>query len=380
MPRNSRGTLDSPIDRRTVLKSSAIAGTALTTGLAGCSSVIGGGSNTPTENNPLKIGVYGGVFKDVLDNALVQPFQEDEGVPTTSQPQSVGDAMIKLKQSVDAGEAPVDVLVVAPDARIRGQDLGTWLNYSPDALSNIDSALDRLVSKSDDGQVIGPGAFGWFLNLTSNINVVDEPLTAWRDLWNDKYQNQIAANQLPGDGFLLNIAAHTFDQFNGKQSLQTEAEIKDVMQKVREIKPQIDLWWSQEAQAQQPLKEGNIAATQMYNDVSLVMKENGAPVRTRFPEEGGVLNFGTWTIVKSTSYPDAAKKFVDYSLRPGVQRQITKNLYTAPTIEQSALDVSDQLYRKVYGPGPEEAIQPYITPYLEKEKWLSEQWKQMILN
>lgn len=360
-------------DRRTFLKGGAA------TAFAGHSSFVNW-QQQPSQGDPLKVGVYGGVFKDVLDNALINPFQEATDIPTTSQPQSVGDAMIKLKRSVDAGKAPIDVLVVAPDARIRGQRLGTWLNYAPDSLSNLDNALDRLVSRTEDGQLIGVGAFGWFLNLTTNINVLDEPLDDWRVFWDETYEGQLSANRLPGDGFLLNIAAQTFDQFDGQETLKTKDGIKRVMQKVAEIKPQIQLWWTQEAQAQQPLKEGSIGATQMYNDVSLVMKENGAPVRTRFPKQGGILNFGSWTIVKTTKYPDAAKQFIDYALRPDVQGQITRNLYTAPTIQQSALDITEDLYEKVYGPGPEAAIQPYIEPYLEREKWISQQWKQMILS
>ncbi|WP_435176351.1 ABC transporter substrate-binding protein [Halorussus sp. AFM4] len=373
---------ESTTNRRRFLRATGATGALATTALAGCTSrfVGGGGSSSPTEDKPLKIGVYGGVFKEVLDEALVKPFTENTDVPATSKPQSVGDAMVKLKQSVDADKAPVDVLVVAPDARIHGQRMGTWLNYSPDEISRLDGVIDDQVTRNDDGDIVGVGAFGWFLNLTSNTNVLDSPLTSWRDLWNSKYKDQLAANRLVGDGFLLDIAAHTFDEFDGRKSLQTKADIKKVMQKVAEINPQISLWWAQEAEAQQPLKEGNIGATQMYNDVSLVMKDKGAPVETRFPKEGGLLNFGSWCIVKSTDYPDAAKQFVDYAVRPDVQTKITKKLYSAPTIEQSKLDISDELYEKVYGPGPDAAIRPYNELYVEREKWITEQWKQTVLS
>lgn len=366
--------------RRRFLRATAATGAFATSSLAGCTSQFVGGGNSPSEDDPLKIGVYGGVFKEILDDALVKPFTENTGVPATSKPQSVGDAMVKLKKSVEAGKAPVDVLVIAPDGRIRGQDMGTWLNYSPGDISRLDSVVDDLVSKTDGGDLVGVGAFGWFLNLTTNTDVIDDPLTSWKALWDDQYKDQLSANRLPGDGFLLDIAVHTFDEFDGRDSLQTKDDIKAVMEKVAEVNPQIALWWAQEAEAQQPLKEGNIGATQMYNDVSLVMKNKGAPVKTRFPEEGGVMNFGSWTIVKSTDYPDAAKQFVDYAVRPDVQTEITKKLFTAPTIEESELDLSDELYEKVYGPGPDAAIHPYTRLYIEREQWISEQWKQTVLS
>jgi putative spermidine/putrescine transport system substrate-binding protein len=368
-------------NRRRFLQATAATGALATTTLAGCTSqLVSGGGSSPSENDPLKVGVYGGVFKDVLDDALIKPFRNDTDTPVKSQPQSVGDAMVKLKQSVESDKAPVDVVVVAPDARLRGDKMGTWLNYSPDEISRLDGVVDDLVSKNDDGDIVGVGAFGWFLNLTSNTNVLDEPLTSWKDLWDPKYKDKLAANRLPGDGFLMDIAAHVFDEFDGRKSLENKDDIKKVMQKVKEINPQISLWWAQEAEAQQPLKEGNIGATQMYNDVSLVMKEKGAPVETRFPKEGGVMNFGSWTIIKTTDYPDAAKKFVDYAVRPDVQEKIAKQLYAAPTIKQSELDISNQLYEKVYGPGPDAAIRPYNSLYLEREAWITEQWKQTVLS
>lgn len=364
-------------NRRRFLAGAAAAGA---TGLAGCSSFVGGGKKTPSKDSPLKVGVYGGVFKDVLDEALVKPFEKETGIATESKAQSVGDAMVKLKQAVDAGKAPVDVVVVAPDARIRGQKMGTWLNYDPSALTRLDAVVDDLVTKTDDGKITGVGGFGWFLNLLTNTNQLDSPLTSWKALWDSQYKNQLAVNRLPGDGFLLDIAAHTLDEFDGRESLQTKKDIKKVMNRVADIKPQVALWWAQEAEAQQPLKEGDVAATQMYNDVSLVMKEKGAPVEVKFPKEGGVMNYGAWTIVKTTDYPDAAKQFVDYAVKPKVQEQITKNLYTAPTIEQDKLDISDKLYEKVYGPGPDAAIRPYNEMYLEREEWINEQWKQTVLS
>lgn len=92
------------------------------------------------------------------------------------------------------------------------------------------------------------------------------------------------------------------------------------------------------------------------------------------------MEYGSWNVVKTTNYADAAQKFIDYSLQPAVQEQITKNLYSAPTIKKSILDISNKLYHKVYGPGPDAAIRVYVKPYIEMEQWLNQQWKQMILN
>jgi putative spermidine/putrescine transport system substrate-binding protein len=381
MPRSSDENGARGRNRRAFLKTAGAAGVL---GLAGCTGAGPGGSTggneaTPTNNDPLKVGVYGGVFKETLDSSLVNPFQEETGIPTTSTPQSVGDAMNKLKQSVDAGEAPVDVVVVAPDARIRGQNLGTWLNYSPDAISRADAVVDDLLDTTEDGEVVGVGGFGWFLNILSNTEVLDEPLNSWEAFWDPQYEGLLSANRLPGDGFLMDIVVNTFDEFD-ESYFESEDGLTQLMEKVAEINPQISNWWTQEAEAQQPLREGNIGATQMYNDVSLVMKNKGAPVEVLFPEEGGVMNFGSWTIVQTTEYPEAAKQFVDYAVRPEVQKGITESLFTAPTIKEGELDLSGDMYETVYGPGPDAAIRPNNRLYIEKEQFINEQWQQTVLN
>jgi len=365
--------------RRRFLKRAGAVGALGLTGTAGC---LGGdsGQQTPTTDDPLKIGVYGGVFKEVLDAALVNPFSEETGIPVESSPQSVGDSMNKLKQAVDAGEAPADVLVVAPDARIRGRNLDTWHSYDPEAISRLDSVVDDLVSTTEDGQVVGVGGFGWFLNITTNTEVIDEPIDSWEAFWNPEYEGQLGANKLPGDGFLLDIAAQIFDEFDGRETLETEDGIEAVMEKVDEVNGQVGNWWSQEAEVQQPLKEGNLGATQLYNDISLVMQGKDAPVATRFPEEGGMMNFGSWSIVKSSKFTAEAEQFVDYAVRPDVQKQITESLFTAPTVKESELELSDEMYETVYGPGPDAAMRPYNELYIEKEEFISKKWKQVVMN
>lgn len=365
--------------RRRFVRNAGALGALGLTGTAGCLG-SGGGEKTPNEDDPLKIGVYGGVFKEVLDSALIEPFSKEMGIAVESKPQSVGDSMNKLKQAVDSGKAPVDVVVVAPDARIRGQNLDVWHNYDPAKISRLDSVVDELVNTTDDGQLIGVGGFGWFLNITTNTNVIDEPIDTWKAFWDSKYEGQLGANKLPGDGFLMDIAAHVFDEFDGRKTLETEDGIERVMKKVDEVNSQVGNWWAQEAEVQQPLKEGNIGATQLYNDISLVMKDKGAPVKTRFPKEGGVMNFGAWSIVKSTDFAEEAEQFVDYAVKPGVQEQITKSLFTAPTIKQGEMELSEEMYEKVYGPGPDAALHPYNELYLEKEEFISKKWKQIVMN
>jgi putative spermidine/putrescine transport system substrate-binding protein len=320
---------------------------------------------------------FGGVFKEVMDEHLVAPFEEEMGIPVETSAGTSASEPVQLQSAVEAGEAPIDLVVATPVNRIRGQRLGIWHTYDPGELDNSDVVLDDLLPTTDDGQVVGAGAFGWFATLVSQTDLVDEPLDTWSVFWDDAYEGALSLSNDHSAG-IIDVAAEMF--FDGTESLQSEEGITEVLEEVQEIKPQVDLWYDGEAEAQQALLDENITASWLFHDVTLVMEDNGEPVESVFPQEGAVQNDGAWVILDSTDFPEAATDFVDFSLQPEIQQRISENLFTAPVIEESALDMSDDLYSRVYGPGPDAAVRPNYEMYLDREEFLSQTWREMILS
>jgi putative spermidine/putrescine transport system substrate-binding protein len=357
-----------------------LAGASSVAGLAGCGSILGSsgdGQTTPNESNPLQVEFFGGVFKEVMDEHLVAPFEEETGIPVETSAGTSASEPVQLQSAVQAGEAPIDLVVATPVNRIRGQDLGIWHTYDSSNLENSDIVLDDLLPQTDNGEVVGAGAFGWFATLVSQTNLVDEPLDSWSVFWDSEYESSLALSNDEAAG-IIDVTAEMF--FDGRESLQSEEGIVEVLEKVQEIQSQVSLWYDGEAEAQQALLDENITASWLFHDVTLVMEDNGEPVKSVFPQEGAVQNDGAWVILDSTDYPEEATQFVDFSLQPEIQQRISENLFTAPVIEESALDMSDDLYSRVFGPGPEAAIRPNYDMYLEREEWLSQKWREMILS
>ncbi|MFC6974044.1 hypothetical protein ACFQL1_04125 [Halomicroarcula sp. GCM10025709] len=171
------------IRRRRFIQS---AGTATLAGLAGCGGGAGstesgtqtgdgGDGPSPSESSPLNVEFFGGVFKEVMDEHLVAPFEEDTGIPVESSAGVSAQDTLKLQSAVQAGEAPIDLVVASPVNRIRGQRLGIWHNYDPGELTRSDIVLEDLLPTTDDGQIVGAGAFGWFATLVSQTDIVDDP-------------------------------------------------------------------------------------------------------------------------------------------------------------------------------------------------------------
>lgn len=360
------------ISRRSFIKGAA-GGAISLAGLLGLTRHAG------AAGRPLKISTYGGIFKTVMDEALVVPFMEETGIEVENKPFDVESAFPTIKAAVDTGDpekVPVDVPIISTRGILKGIDLGIWKYYSPGALDNLQYIAPELTTMVED-KIVGVGALSWYLNLVYNTDVVKEELDSWTTFWNPKYKGMCGLNRLPDDGYLLDIAAVTY--FGGQEILKTKEGILEVLEKVVEVKPQVKLWWSEEAEFEGPLVSGEVPIGQLYNDVTLVAVEQGYPVKSVFPKEGGVLDHGEWGIIKTTPKLAAALLFIDYACRPDVQNRIALSLYTAPALKKEFVELPEEIEFKINGPGPEAAIKP--DPYLyigEVEAFIKEHWDEML--
>ncbi|GGN10951.1 extracellular solute-binding protein [Halarchaeum nitratireducens] len=370
--------------RRSYLTGAAGSAFALT-GLAGC---LGGGGGsgsstettvTPTEDDPLVVSVFGGVFKEVLDEHLIQPFREETGIPVESQAQGgAANVLPKLESAVRGGNAPVDVADMSAIGTLRGRHSDLWMSWSDDEFDNVPKVSDDLITRaSDSDEIIGVGSQAWFINLVSNTEVLADPPTSWTALWDSQYESQLGLLTPAQTSFLLDITAAT--HFDGEDLLSTKDGITQVFEKLAAVKPQSSLWYTNEANFEAQLKSGDAPAGMLYNDVTVVMEENGAPVTSTFVDEGSLLDSGRWVAPRTSDKRGAIVEFIDYASRPEVQDTVSRNLYTAPTVEQQHSSLDDQTFEKIVGPGLDAAIVPNYEMYIEREQFINQQWNELII-
>jgi len=363
-------------DRRAFLRRSAVAGTAASLGgLAGCLDTITGGGG---DSGPLSVAVYGGVFQDVLDEHLFGPFNEEHDFEAQSEEQPTSEeALNQYESAVDAGEAPVDVAIMAQTGLLQGRSSDLWHGWSEDDFENVQYIADDLVHEIDSG-IDGIGALSWYINLVQNTESIEEPIDSWQALWDSQYEGQLGLLSYASNSFLLEVTAET--HFGGKDQLDSKSGIEEVLQKLEEAKPQAGFWYENEAEFQDRLREGEVPAGMLYNDITLVMKDEGAPVQTNWVQEGSILDHGSWVALTTTGLEEEARQFIDYASQPEVQDRIAENLFTSPTITREHSGLDDETYEKIAGPGPGEAITPKYELYTgELEEWVNEKWNEFII-
>jgi putative spermidine/putrescine transport system substrate-binding protein len=356
--------LDKAVSRRNVLVG----------GLA-ASSMLAMPAVLRAQDKSLKVGVYGGYFKTSFDKNIFPDFTKATGIAVESVAEPTGEAwLVQLEQAAKAGQAPADLSMMSQVAMLKGQATELWTPIDMAKLKNASGLIDRFVNKYPDGRVAGVGAVAWYITLVTNTDVFKEAPTSWNALWDPANADKLGLLALVSNSFLLEVTAKT--HFGGTNALDTEEGILKAFDKLAEVKPNVRLWYRDEAQFEQSLKSGEIPMGQYYHDVTGLAMADGFPVRSTFPKEGGIQDSGCWALSRASKKSEEAHVFIDYMCQPSIQALMSRKVGTAPTIKRELLDLTDKEFAAVSS--DIEPITPRYDLYQSKSDWLNEKWTELI--
>ena len=328
------------------------------------------------QDKSLKVGVYGGYFKDSFDKNIFPEFTKATGIAVESVAEPTGEAwLVQLEQASKAGAAPADVSMMSQVAMLKGQTTKLWTPLDMAKIPNAKNLLDRFVNKYPDGAVAGIGAVSWYITLVTNTDVYKEAPTSWAAFWDKANADKLGLLALVSNSFLLEITAKTF--FGGTNALDTEEGLLKAFDKLAEVKPNVRLWYRDEAQFEQSLKSGEIPMGQYYHDVTGLAASEGHPVRSTFPKEGGVQDSGCWALSRASKKVEEAHIFIDYMSQPAIQATLSRKVGTSPTVKRELLDLNDKEFAAVSS--DIEPIIPRYDLYTTKADWLNQKWTELIV-
>ena len=207
------------------------------------------------QGETLKVGVYGGYFKDSFDKHIFPAFTQASGIAVESIAEPTGEAwLVQLEQAARANVAPADVSMMSQVSTLKGMAVDLWAPLDLAKIPNAANVKPEFVNKYPDGRVAAIGAVTWFITLVSNTTAYPQAPDSWAFLWDPANADKLGLLALVSNSFLLEITAKTF--FGGPEILDTEEGILKVMDKIAELKPNVKLWYRDEAQFEQALKSG----------------------------------------------------------------------------------------------------------------------------
>jgi putative spermidine/putrescine transport system substrate-binding protein len=214
----------------------------------------------------------------------------------------------------------------------------------------------------------------WYITLCTNTATFPTSPTTWKAFWDKGNAGKIGAESLLTSSFLLETTAATF--FGGNKILDTREGIESVLGKLAEMIPNVQLWYRDEGQFQQALQSGEVPMGQYFHDVTTLAAKNGFPVRSTFPSEGGVVQYGSWLVAKSVTAVEESQEFINFTCDPRIQALISRQVGTAPIVDRKKTDLTDAEFAAVSSDIP--PILPRYDVYLDHGDWLSQRWSTMI--
>ena len=321
----------------------------------------------------LRISAFGGYFEDSLSEYIYPDFSKETGIPTESISQEGGFSWFTvLETSAKAGNPATDITMCGGQPPRRAPQVFQALDESK--LPNAKNVPDYLLHRKDDGALDAVAVLAWYTTFVTNTDIYPEAPTSWADAWDPQFKDSLGWGAEADSSYLLDITAVTF--FGGQDILNSREGLLEVMYKAAELKDNVTLWYRDEGSFQQALQTGEIPAGQYYHDVTLLMIADGFPVRSTFPKEGGVIDFGSWGLAVGSTKYEEAHVFIDYCCQPEIQAKITRAMGTAPVVPRELLDLTDEEFAAVSSDIP--PIVPAYDVYVEDGDWISEKWKELI--
>ena len=152
--------------------------------------------------------------------------------------------------------------------------------------------------------------------------------------------------------------------------------MRAAFEKLAEGRDNVRLWYRDEAQFEQSLKTGEIPMGQYYHDVTGLAAADGFPVRSTFPVEGGIQDSGAWAVTRASDKSEEALEYINFMCQPEMQAEMSRKVGTAPTVERSTTDLTDEEFGAVSS--DIDPILPRYDLYQTKFDWLNQKWAELI--
>lgn len=322
---------------------------------------------------PLKVGSFGGYFEDSMKKFVFPKFTEATGIKVKSVPTASGTAYYAgIRPSVLAGKTPIDVGMTGGGEIIRFKDI--FHPFNEKNLPNLKHLSNDFVARNDKEEAYATAILSWFSTFVQNTDYFPDAIKSWEEIWDPKFKNSLGWTEDITISGLLEVTQATF--FKGQNMFESRDGVRELMKKAVELKENVALWYRDEGQFQQNLQSGEIPAGQYYHDVTQIMISDGFNVQSVFPKEGGIIDYGSWGILKGSKNIDAAEIFMNYCCDPAVQGDISRNVGTAPVVSQKAAGMDDKEFALVSSPNA-----PIFVAYdfhVNNADWLTEEWAKVL--
>lgn len=290
--------------------------------LSGCGASSGG------ENGQVIVYNWG----EYIDPDTITLFEEETGIKVIYDEFETNEIMYP---KIEAGASQYDV-VCPSDYMIQKMienNLLAELDFSklPNATENIGEQYWEQSRQFDtDNQYSVPYCWGT-VGILYNKTMVDEPVTSWSILWDEKYKDNILMQDSVRDAFMVAL------KLNGYSMNTTdEAELEVAKQALIEQKPLVQAYVID--QVRDKMIGGEAAIGVIYSGEAIYTQRENPDLEYVIPKEGTNVWIDSWVIPKNAPNMENAYKFIDFMCRPDIALKNFEYItYSTPNVAAQEL-------------------------------------------
>ena len=283
---------------------------------------FGGGA---AAQDPLRISIWGGSWRDFVAENIGKRFTAETGVPVEYITGGTIDRLNKAKLSKANPET---------DLIFTTSHVG-WLYASDDLYERLDMAKLPNAKTLFPEAIISPfhvGTWSYVYTIAYRPDLVpaDIKFTSWGDLWSPKLKGMIGLPDFDPSHIIYASAL-----LSGAKSAK---DWPMGQKKLLELKPNIKAFYSSDATSQEKIGTGETPVQVLLSGNAYHMMTQGVKINLVVPKEGAVMGIDTAGINKGTKKADLAYRFINIALDPATQTLVANKQKMGPVSPLAKVD------------------------------------------
>ncbi len=242
---------------------------------------------------------------EYIDEALITEFEEKTGIRVNYQTAESNEALYSL---IKMGGADFDVIVPSDYmiGRLIEEDMLAELDYS--AIPNYDLIDDQYKSLSFDPENKYTVPYTWgTVGIIYNTTMVDEPITSWGAMFDEKYAGQVLMINNSRDALMVALCYLGYDI-----NTTDEAQLEEAFQLIYDAKNKGVYQAFVMDEIFGKMEGGNAAIAMYYAGDYLTMLENNEDLAFVVPDEGSNWFVDAMCVLKSSQHREEAMEWINF--------------------------------------------------------------------
>lgn len=277
-----------------------------------------------TTANAEDLRIFG--WANEMPDEVLQDFEAETGITVTFDTFDSNESMIAKLEAGGSGYDLVNPSQYAVQI-LKNRGLVDELDHSKiETIGNLGASFTQV--SYDPGNVYSIPYVWGTTGLAYNKTCVDEPITSWKALFDEKYKGRV---YMLDNMLAAYIAGLQINGFSANSS--DEAEIAKATDTLIAQKPMLAGYNS--TNFADLVSSGEACIVQSWSSSVLQAIADNPDVVYVLPEEGGTMWIDGYSVLKDAPNKEAAYKFLSYILRPEVAAKTTELTKTATVVPAS---------------------------------------------